>query len=289
MMLKGEWGKTRGLCDEILQTADWPICGDQLVSVGHSKAIVYGFGIADDYDFEAACGMHGMKVYGFDPTRKYKTELAPNVTFLNWGLGPNKPWSHRTYGDIVGKMFELEEIMDSLGHSKVDVLKLDCEGCEWEALGRRRKRGNYLLDSVGQINIEMHFTKSLRVDNSLTVKYMAETFKALRRANFVPWYIFPQGGSRNDRKHLPVIKHFGFPTNLCCFELGFIKTPAAFLTRSPLLKRQRSLVRPASYYKWGQVWSNGYVEHVSHSELSRLGRGLTNTRVSPLRMNHTAT
>mmetsp|Transcript_19913 Transcript_19913/g.49904 ORF Transcript_19913/g.49904 Transcript_19913/m.49904 type:complete len:230 (-) Transcript_19913:480-1169(-) len=222
-----------------------------------------------------------MTVYGFDPTRNYTHKLAPNVTFLNWGLGTHKSWSHQEYGDTVGSMYELEDIMKTLGHSNVDVLKLDCEGCEWEAFGKESVN----LDAIGQINIEMHFTETLRVDNLLTVKYMAETFRALQRANFVPWYIFPQGGSRNDRTHLPIIKRLGFPLNLCCFEIGFIKHPNKSITRPAILKNRRIMVRPESTLKWGQVWANDYVEHVSHFELSRYGRGLTKISALPLHKN----
>ena len=86
-MLKGNWGRVRGLCDRVIETADWPICGDQLINVSGDDLVVYGFGIADDYDFEAACGLRGMDVYAFDPTRNYPSQLSPNVTFFNFAEG----------------------------------------------------------------------------------------------------------------------------------------------------------------------------------------------------------
>jgi len=107
-------------------------------------------------------------------------------------------------------------------------------------------------------------------------------YKLLVKNGFVPWYIFPQGGSRLDRIHLAKIVENGFPTNLCCFEIGFLRNPTSELKRKNLIGKGRVLTRPESLWKWGQVWGNDVIECVKHSELSKGGRGLSLIKSPPL-------
>jgi hypothetical protein len=47
------------LCEEIIYTGDWPVCGDVLTN---RSGLVYGFGIEKNWDFEAAAGALGFDV-----------------------------------------------------------------------------------------------------------------------------------------------------------------------------------------------------------------------------------
>lgn len=280
LMLAGEWG-TRGYCNSIYQFGDWPLCGDD---VQPGEVPVFSFGIADDYDFEAAAGLAGFQVYAFDPTRSYPYKLSKNVNFYGCGLRGvvAKNWSHSSYGDTVGELFSLPEILENVGIVETQnfILKLDCEGCEWEALSML---SNFppIFERIKQINIEMHFTKSLRVDDVQVLKHIANTYQSLRKFGFVPWYMFPQGGSKRDRYHLEEILHLGFPKNLCCFEVGFLKNPLSKLSRKNILAKKRVLPRENSIWKWGQIWGHESIEHVSHYELSKNGRGQSIIKNNP--------
>ena len=57
----GEHALTEGgaLCEEIIYTGDWPVCGDVLTN---RSGLVYGFGIEMNWDFEAAAGALGFEV-----------------------------------------------------------------------------------------------------------------------------------------------------------------------------------------------------------------------------------
>ena len=274
MMLGGDWGE-RGYCNLILELADWPLCGDG-IEVGEIP--IYSFGIADDYDFEAGAGFLGFRVFAFDPTRSYPGNLSENVTFFNQGLrgSVSKSWSHPLYGETHGELFTLPEILKKthLKKNQKFILKLDCEGCEWSALSLL-KHYPEITRRIQQINIEMHFTTSLRVDSLDSHHEIVDTYNLLQKLGFVPWYIFPQGGSRRDRKHTEWILGYGFPQNLCCFEIGFIRNPVRQLRRKNILKHPRIMRRPESFWKWGQLWGSDGVEYISHSELSTKGRGLT--------------
>ena len=66
-----------------------------------------------------------------------------NVTFRCWGLtgehatieGSN-PQDNTAMGTVKGPIASLDSIMRALGHEGRDlqILKVDCEGCEWTAL-----------------------------------------------------------------------------------------------------------------------------------------------------------
>ncbi len=273
-MLRADWG-SRGYCNNVLEFADWPICGD---GIRPHDIRIYSFGIADDYDFEAAAGLHGFPVYAFDPTRNYPQKLAKNVNFFNCGLRGelSKNWSHSIYGDTVGGLLSLPEILKltNLKDTEKLILKLDCEGCEWEAFSLLKKHPN-ILNRVLQVNIEMHFTTSLRVNNYEIIERMKETYILLSKCGFVPWFIFPQGGSRSDRNHLKLVLENGFPENICCYEIGFIRNPAPNITRNDVVTPRRKIKRPESVWKWGQIWGNSGIEYIKHSELSKGGRGLS--------------
>ena len=283
-MLKGKWG-VRGYCNNILEFADWPVCGDNL---DPSSVSIYSFGIADDYDFEASSGLGGFSVFAFDPTRNYPRSLAKNVKFFSCGLRGerNEEWSHHHYGDTVGELLTLTQIFQAtnLRVTKKIILKMDCEGCEWEALSFLAGHPN-ILSRIIQINIEMHFTTALRVNNTAAISHMKIVYKLLLNHGFVPWYIFPQGGSRSDRSHLWKIIENGFPQNLCCFEIGFLRNPARRLVRKNLVSVKRVLPRPESRWKWGQVWGKNDIEYVKHSELSEDGRGLSVMKSLPLKQD----
>lgn len=47
------------LCEEIIYTGDWPVCGDVLTN---RSGLVYGFGIEKNWEFEAAAGALGFEV-----------------------------------------------------------------------------------------------------------------------------------------------------------------------------------------------------------------------------------
>lgn len=101
-----------------------------------SPCIVYGLGIAGDSSFEEALTTY-CEVHAFDCTI---SSDAPSVfgkpfKFHQICLGSKTNINESTYfrreaGEVV--VFQsLEETMNQLGHKKVDVLKFDIEGSEW--------------------------------------------------------------------------------------------------------------------------------------------------------------
>lgn len=106
--------------------------------------LVYSFGCAGDFSFEDALfRMHdkACEIHMFDPAKAWERKddaRAKNIHYHAWGL-------RSTYDDsksVVwpkgkkGGFRTFPETRAALGHENrtLDVLKIDCEGCEWSTV-----------------------------------------------------------------------------------------------------------------------------------------------------------
>eukprot|EP00854_Cymbomonas_tetramitiformis_P021363 gene21363-25677_t len=55
--------------------------------------------------------------------------------------------------------------MKLLGHPRIDVLKIDCEGCELSVFENLRRAAPQVLDDVGQILVEFHVSTTLGMNS----------------------------------------------------------------------------------------------------------------------------
>lgn len=144
-----------------------------------SKSIIYSIGIGKDISFDLQCIKEfGCKVYGYDPTPKSinwvaRQNLPATFYFHNAGItagtsGPGVfyiPENEKaTSGSLVEnsdlgivrkvdvQLYNLQDIMASNNHAKIDVLKMDIEGAEYDVLEE-------ILSSnleIDQILVEYH-------------------------------------------------------------------------------------------------------------------------------------
>ena len=142
-----------------------------------NDSIVYSFGIGEDISFDL--GMierYGCKVYAFDPTPKSLEwleifQLPGEFVYRGIGLSdidgmltfakPENP-SHVSLTSVLENYKEtdhiqlpvsrLKTIMEELGHSHIDVLKMDIEGCEYGVINDIINTGV----TVNQILVEFH-------------------------------------------------------------------------------------------------------------------------------------
>lgn len=152
------------------------VCPDFL----DENAIVYSFGIGEDVSFDQCLiEKHQCKIFGFDPTpksiewiRSHDIALSGNFKFFAYGVSIRsgivdfflpKNRNHVSGSSIHQnnvddnqrievEMKTVSDIARTLGHKKIDVVKMDIEGAEYEVI-------DGLLDSgipIRQLAIEFH-------------------------------------------------------------------------------------------------------------------------------------
>lgn len=147
----------------------------------NNQSIIYSFGVGTDISFDTALiDQFNCNVYGFDPTPKtidfianYK-QLPTEFIFEPYGLynydgtiefllpeNPNhvsctvgnlRNYEHGKLNKVEVPVLKFDSIIKKLGHSKIDVLKLDIEGSEYMVLEE-------ILNAdiqISQICIEFH-------------------------------------------------------------------------------------------------------------------------------------
>lgn len=159
----------------------WPTCLDFVTP----KSVIYSFGVGANVAWDMAMiERTGATVHAFDPTPESIAWVAqqnfpPAFQFHDYGISnvdgflhffPPKKQGRFHYsqdrqkfnkddaGVIRAPVFRLSTIMQRLGHTHIDVLKLDVEGSEFESIPD-------LLDSgisVGQLLLEIHYQHPTR-------------------------------------------------------------------------------------------------------------------------------
>lgn len=151
----------------------YAVCADRITE----RSVVYSFGVGEDVTFDLAIMQRfSVTVHAFDPTPRSiawveKQSLPDRFVMHPWGLAaydgvarfspPEDPAhiSHtvlersRASGPAIEvPVHRLSTIAERLGHERIDVLKMDVEGAEYEALD------DILRSSlpVGQILVEFH-------------------------------------------------------------------------------------------------------------------------------------
>jgi Methyltransferase domain len=181
-------------------------CIDDL-KLRQNDCLVYSIGIHDSWEWEEKMAkLFGCQVFAFDPTQTYAQDLAPGVQFHSLGLqgvGTDMTATHGIeYAAIPStKLRTLDQLMAQFGHTKLDVLMLDCEGCEWGVLrqmwcdtGKHTKKA----PNVDQMVIEMHFQKSLGLANDRDVLVAAEAILCMKDARWGITSMELSGADRRD-------------------------------------------------------------------------------------------
>jgi Methyltransferase domain len=148
--------------------------------------LVYSFGIHTSWEWEEKVAtLFGCEVHAFDPTMDHPHTLAPGVTFHKFGLqadGVDVSTTHGAEYEPIDPnvLLSLPDIMHRLGHEQrvLDVLMLDCEGCEWGALHNLicSKQSTAI---VKQIVTEFHFQRNLGLQNETDIYIAAEAIQCL--------------------------------------------------------------------------------------------------------------
>lgn len=155
----------------------WMVCSDLIPKAG----IVYSFGVGANVSWDVAMiEQFGVEVHAFNPTPESiawvaQQQLPTKFHFHDYGIAafdgtlnfypPKKPgrmhfsqqdlqkYNRPDQPPIPGQVLRLETIAKQLGHSRIDVLKMDVEGTEFDCIPD-------LLQSsveIGQLLVEVHY------------------------------------------------------------------------------------------------------------------------------------
>ena len=212
-------------------------------------------GIGGSWELEDRLAELGCAVHAFDPTHElHKAHVEhvssrPRMHFYFLGLGA--PASSRSggssaelYGSVdQGRLRPLDTLFDisRVGRLRqaVDVLKIDCEGCEWDAFADIARRTPVLLASVQHILLELHLTPRYGLRSALQLNtligHLIDThgfklFRKPRKNRGFPW-------ARNQT--LPALVRAGVDPLACCAELHFSRPnhSSAFRSHAAWLAR----------------------------------------------------
>lgn len=183
----------------------WALCPDAL----SSQSVVYSFGIGDEISFDLdLIRRYGVRVFAFDPTpashQWLATQSLPDAFVPHeYGLADydgtasfyapaNPEWishsilsaSHTGTDKIEVPVHRLKTIMAKLGHERIDLLKMDIEGAEYDVI-------TDLIESnldVHQLLVEFHH----RFD-TVSPDRTKESIRQLNAAGFQIAYVSPRG------------------------------------------------------------------------------------------------
>ncbi len=154
----------------------WPV----IPGLINSDSIVYGFGVGANVDWDLAMiNQFGVHVHAFDPTPESmkwvaQQQLPSQFHFHDYGIAafdgvinfypPKKPgrinysqdkrkFNHSDQPLVPGQVCRLSTILQRLGHSRIDVLKIDVEGTEFDCLPEILNSGI----EIQQLLIELHY------------------------------------------------------------------------------------------------------------------------------------
>ncbi|XP_076358926.1 putative methyltransferase-like protein 24 [Tachypleus tridentatus] len=179
------------LCESALSVGGVPlqedqIDGDKVICLTPGPGLrpnctVYSFGINDEWSFDKEMERFGCQVFAFDPSMKVrKHQYSQNIWFYRFGIAGENSDSFHIKDKSTWKLRTLRTIMKMLRHENqvIDVLKMDVEGAEWDALEEMLEYD--VLQRVYHLCVEIHLHFGLDFDRKLKLLQRLENEAGFR-------------------------------------------------------------------------------------------------------------
>ena len=139
------------------------------------------------------------------------------------------------YGGLGGEVLALDDLARRIGHDisarPIRLLKIDCEGCEWEAFVDVAERAPHVLEHVCTLVLEIHVTRSLQMNSTAEPP---PTSSASPRSGACTWSrrasasgsCTPTLARAFDREVPNELRELGLDPSVCCYEIGLRREAA---------------------------------------------------------------
>jgi FkbM family methyltransferase len=185
--------------------ASWCLCPAGV----SSKSVVYSFGVGNDLSFDLELTKQlGVRVHAFDPTPRsiewVRSQLLPeSIIFHSWGVAAHDgiarfnapenphhvsystfPSATETSSSLDAPVYRIATIMQMLGHDRIDLLKMDIEGSEYEVIHDLLASHIY----VDQLLVEFHHRW-----RGIGIKQTQQAIKDLNYAGYRIFHVSASG------------------------------------------------------------------------------------------------
>lgn len=244
--------------------APWGLCRD-FVPKPISKCLVYAMGIRDIYSNELLMGREGCEVHAFDCTINHPATLGKNVHFHPWCLGAGKgddefklDGARRGTQADGAEFLTLPAIIRKLGHEDrlLTVLKMDCEGCEWDSLDILLREMPTFFNKINMLMLELHFVTTptaTEAKKAQEISKMARVAEGLHNHRVYGFSINSDLSMQrfHDTVYYPTLYNSGVQTGACCYEITYVRVDLALDYTGPVVnldgRSSRSKSSSSSY------------------------------------------
>jgi len=183
----------------------WCICPDAI----DDSSVIYSFGVGFDISFDlAVIQQFGAQVHGFDPTPLSEAWIknqhtSSNFIFHSIGLANydgiaefSLPSNHsvsftmsldvRSKNKAKCEVYRFKSILKKLYHTKIDIVKLDIEGAEYDVIPDLLEKKN----DIGQLLVEFHHRM---IKDGTGLERTKRAIKMIEEAGFSLFYVSPRG------------------------------------------------------------------------------------------------